>query len=160
VHRTVIVKRVHKPPLVEIPGRPIEEVPQHVIDKELLNTDDDKWLIYEIEEQAQPHHDVKLILLRNVDDYGVKGQVVSVPFNFAHTKLLLPGFAVYHTDENLALLGEMVIPEDLLVNSSETARQFIIYFSKRTFDICMSGSTPWTIQKWHIKASLRWKSIS
>ena len=29
----------------------------------------------EVEEKSQPHHDVKLILLRNVDDYGVKGQV-------------------------------------------------------------------------------------
>ena len=45
------------------------------MDKSVVGSDDDKWLIYEVEEKSQPHHDVKLILLRNVDDYGVKGQV-------------------------------------------------------------------------------------
>ena len=51
------------------------ETPQHLLDKSVVGSDDDKWLIYEVEEKAQHHHDVKLILLRNVDDYGVKGQV-------------------------------------------------------------------------------------
>jgi hypothetical protein len=51
------------------------ETPQHLVDKSVVGSDDDKWLIYEVEEKAQHHHDVKLILLRNVDDYGVKGQV-------------------------------------------------------------------------------------
>ena len=94
------------------------ETPQHLVDKSVVGSDDDKWLIYEVEEKSQLHHDVKLILVRNVDDYGVKGQVglrrgigiqqhfrppqvVSVPFHLAHPKLLLPGFAVYHTDENV-----------------------------------------------------------
>ena len=109
------------------------ETPQHLVDKSVVGSDDDKWLVYEVEEKAQLHHDVKLILLRNVDDYGVKGQVglnpslphqdlklkkfrvhlfsifqftrsyqvVSVPFHLAHPKLLLPGFADYHTEENV-----------------------------------------------------------
>merc|ERR1712032_671598 len=85
-----------------------------------------------VEEKSQPHHDVKLILLRNVDDYGVKGQVVSVPFHLAHPKLLLPGFADYHTEENVEKHKDIILPEDSIINSS-----------------------PWTIEKWHIKASLR-----
>ena len=56
-------------------GRTPLETPQHLVDKSVVGSDDDKWLIYEVEEKSQPHHDVKLILLRNVDDYGVKGQV-------------------------------------------------------------------------------------
>ena len=51
------------------------ETPQHLVDKSVVGSDDDKWLVYEVEEKSQLHHDVKLILLRNVDDYGVKGQV-------------------------------------------------------------------------------------
>ena len=131
---TVIVKRVYKPPLVKLPGKATRslnwcncygklgrsplETPQHLVDKSVVGSDDDKWLLYEVEEKSQLHHDVKLILVRNVDDYGVKGQVglrraigiwqhfrppqvVSVPFHLAHPKLLLPGFAVYHTDENV-----------------------------------------------------------
>ena len=55
-------------------GRTPLETPQHLVDKSIIGADDDKWLIYEVEEKSQPHHNVKLILLRNVDDYGVKGQ--------------------------------------------------------------------------------------
>jgi len=72
---TVIVKRVYKPPLVKLPGRSPLETPQHLVDKSVVGSDDDKWLLYEVEEKSQLHHDVKLILVRNVDDYGVKGQV-------------------------------------------------------------------------------------
>jgi len=152
---TVIVKRVYKPPLVKLPGRSPLETPQHLVDKSVVGSDDDKWLLYEVEEKSQLHHDVKLILVRNVDDYGVKGQVVSVPFHLAHPKLLLPGFAVYHTDENVEKHKDIILPEDSIINSSATARDFIAFFSKRVFDICLSSSTPWTIEKWHIKASLR-----
>ena len=44
---------------------------------------------------------VKLILKRSVDDFGKKGQIVNVPFRKAHKYLLLPGFAVYHTEVSL-----------------------------------------------------------
>ena len=100
-------------------------------------------------------------------------QVVSVPFHLAHPKLLLPGFADYHTEENVekyvyykeyAFLWlktpfcrhkDIILPEDSIINSSASAKEFITFFSKRVFDICLSNSTPWTIEKWHIKASLR-----
>ena len=99
--------------------------------------------------------------------------MVSVPFHLAHPKLLLPGFADYHTEENvekyvyckdLVFLRsdthfrrhkDIILPEDSIINSSASAKEFITFFSKRVFDICMSSSTPWTIEKWHIKASLR-----
>jgi len=152
---TVIVKRVYKPPLVKIPGRTPLETPQHLVDKSIIGADDDKWLIYEVEEKSQPHHNVKLILLRNVDDYGVKGQVVIVPFHLAHPKLLLPGFASYYTEENVEKHKDIILPEDSIINSSASAKDFIAFFSKRVFDVCLSSSTPWTIEKWHIKASLR-----
>ena len=99
--------------------------------------------------------------------------MVSVPFHLAHPKLLLPGFADYHTEENvekyvyfndlvflrsdthLCRHKDIILPEDSIINSSASAKEFITFFSKRVFDICMSSSTPWTIEKWHIKASLR-----
>merc|ERR1719339_644880 len=82
-------------------------------------------------------------------------QVVSVPFHLAHPKLLLPGFADYHTEENVEKHKDIILPEDSIINSSASAKEFITFFSKRVFDICLSGSTPWSIEKWHIKASLR-----
>jgi len=151
----VIVKRVHKPPLVKIPGKTELQTPQSIIDKKVVHSDDDKWMIYEVEEKSQPNHSVKVILLRNVDDFGKKGQIVTAKFKKAHKFLLLPGFAVYHNEENLELLKDIVIPEDQELYSSPTVRRFRNFYSKRAFDVCMNGNTPWTIEKWHIKAALR-----
>ena len=83
-------------------------------------------------------------------------QVVSVLFHEAHTKLLLPGFAVYHNADTVEEHKDILLPEEQRFHSSEASRQFAIFFSKRTFDICLSSTNAWTIEKWHIKASLRW----
>jgi len=152
---TVIVKRVHKPPLIKIPGATPLETPQRIIDSSVVDSDDDRWMLYEVEEKFQPHHKVKLILLRNVDDYGKKGQIVDVYFHLAYKHLLLPKFAVYHSKENVETYKDIIIPEGVNVYSSETAMAFINYYSKRVFDICMNMDVSWAIQPWHIKASLR-----
>ena len=84
---TITVKRVHKPPLIgDVPLK----TPQKQLDEAVRHTDDDKWMIYEVVEKSQHHHNVKLILLRNVDDYGRKGQVIEAEFSNAHKHLLLP----------------------------------------------------------------------
>ena len=41
---------------------------------------------------------MKVILTHNVDDYGVKGQIVSFPAIDVQRDLILPGFAVYHNE--------------------------------------------------------------
>ena len=98
---------------------------------------------------------MKLILLRNVDDYGKKGQIVNVFFHDAYKHLMLPKFAVYHSEENVEIYKDIIIPEDVNVFSSESAQKFISRYSKRTFDICMNMDVSWTIEPWHVKASLR-----
>ena len=103
---------------------------------------------------------MKLILLRNVDDYGQKGQVVDVFFHDAYKHLLLPKFAVYHSEENVETYKDIIIPQDVNVYSSESAQVFTSRYSKRVFDICMNMEVPWTIQLWHIKALLRLFYIS
>jgi len=152
---TVIVKRVHKPPLIETPGNHPLDTPQRILDREVIHSDDDRWMLYEVEEKFQPHHKIKLILLRNVDDFGKKGQIVDVVFHDAYNKLLLPKFAVYHSEENMELYKDIIIPEGTEVFSSEYAQKFNSRYSKRVFDICMNIETSWTIEPWHIKASLR-----
>ena len=136
-------------------GKSEVETPQRIIDKNVVHSDDDKWMIYEVEEKHQPHHEIKLILLRNVDDYGIKGQIIKWKFHEAHRDLILPRFAVYHSEENLEKYKDIVIPEGQITDSSPTIRPFMNYYSKRTFDICMNTRNSWTIEKWHIKASLR-----
>jgi len=152
---TVIVKRVHKPPILEIAGQSPHEIPQNMIDKRVVDTDDDRWMLYEVEEKFQPHHKVKLILLRNVDDYGKKGQIVDVFFHDAYKHLMLPKFAVYHSEENAELYKDIIIPEGTNVFTSASAQKFISTYSKRVFDICMNIEGSWAIEPWHVKASLR-----
>lgn len=147
---TVIVSRIHKPPLKTGPG-----VTQKVLDESVIDAEDYKYTVYKVEETNQPEHEVKLILTRTVDDFGIKGQIVNVPYRKAHRYLLLPDFAVYHSDENLEKYSNIIIPEDVEHNSTESARQMINYWSKRVLDVSLNMDVPWTIEKWHIKASLR-----
>lgn len=150
---TVIVSRIHKPPLKKGPLN--YPVPQKVLDESVVDAEDYKYTVYKVEEWKQPEHEVKLILKRTVDDFGVKGQIVNVPYRKAHKYLLLPGFAVYHSDDNLEKYAHIVLPEDAETNSTESARIMINWWSKRVLDVTLNMDVPWTIQKWHIKASLR-----
>jgi len=112
-------------------------------------------MLYEVVEKHQAHHKVKMILLRNVDDYGKKGQVVEVEWLSAHKHLLLPGFAVHHTEENCDKYRDILIPEGVEVWSSPSAQTFFNFFSKRVFDVSMNISNQWVIEPWHIRATLR-----
>ena len=76
-------------------------------------------------------------------------------FNRAYTDLLLPKFAVYWSEENLERYKDIVIPEGSKVYSSESARVFQSFYSKRVFDVRMNLYEPWTIEPWHIRATLR-----
>ena len=85
-------------------------------------------MLYEVVEKAQHHHKVKVILLRNVDDYGRRGQVIETDFLKAHNNLLLPGFAVYHTEENCDKHQDILIPGNTclsLVNTLYTCLSLV-----------------------------------
>ena len=98
---------------------------------------------------------VKIILLRNVDDYGVKGQIVNIAYTEAHKYILLPGFGVYHSPENVARHKNIIIPEETRLNSSESARLLANYWAKRVLDLGMSRDEEWRLEKWHVKAAFR-----
>ena len=57
---TVIVKRVYQPPLVTAVNRDAFETSQRVIDKSVVNTEDDKYMVYEVEEMWQKQEMVKV----------------------------------------------------------------------------------------------------
>ena len=80
---------------------------------------------------------------------------MNVFFHDAYKHLMLPKFAVYHSEENVELYKDIIIPEDVNVFSSESAQKFISRYSKRVFDICMNMDVSLTIEPWHIKALLR-----
>ena len=60
--------------------------------------------IYELVEDTTTtkHKNIEVILKSFVEGVGGKGDIVSLKPNIAYNKLLLPGLAVYKTDENIA----------------------------------------------------------
>ena len=76
--------------------------------------------IYKALEEDQPLEPIRVILLHNTEDFGPRGQIVVVENpKEARRDLLLPGLAVYATDENLEKYKDIIIPEDELVYSSQ-----------------------------------------
>lgn len=151
---TVIVKRVWKPPLVKS-HTGSWKVSQKKIDESVVHTEDDKYMVYEVEQERHPKNNVKIILLKNVELYGIKGQIISPPSVYANRDLLLPGLAVYHNEENLEKYSEIVIPEGTKLHSSEIARKIARRWGSKKVAVNLSMETPWTLEKWHIIASLR-----
>ena len=98
---------------------------------------------------------MKIILLRNVDDYGVKGQIVNIAYTEAHKFILLPGFGVYHSPENVGRYADIILPEETRLHSSESGRQLGNYWAKRVLDVGMSLDEDWSLEPWHIKAAFR-----
>eukprot|EP00088_Acartia_fossae_P069582 TRINITY_DN9122_c0_g1_i10.p1 TRINITY_DN9122_c0_g1~~TRINITY_DN9122_c0_g1_i10.p1 ORF type:complete len:296 (-),score=43.28 TRINITY_DN9122_c0_g1_i10:66-953(-) len=154
---TVIVTRVHKPPLVLNKDGEAKDVPQKKINESVSwDIEDGKYVVYQRDPEILPEQSVKVILLRNMDDYGVKGQIITVKSVIANRDLLLPGHAVYHNDENLEKYSDIVIPEETKMFSSDVARKIYSNWSKRCLDVCMSMDVKeWTLERWHVKASLR-----
>ena len=89
---TIIVKRVHKPPLV---GNKPLETSQKTLDESVKHTDDDKWMLYEVVEKSQRHHTIKVILLRNVDDYGRRGQVIILASHWSILLILASDWSIH-----------------------------------------------------------------
>ena len=56
--------------------------------------------------------------------------MVEVEWLSAHKHLLLPGFAVHHTEENCNKYRDILIPEGVEVWSSPSAQTFFNFFSK------------------------------
>lgn len=91
-----------------------------------------------------------------VSGIGDKGEVVSLPPTQAYNKLLLPGLAVYKTDENMkkyAVVKEQSKGTEL--HSSLFALRTVNVLEKRILNVVMNKDEPWVLEPWHIRASLR-----
>ena len=83
--------------------------------------------------------------------------MVTLPAEQVHKELLLPGLAVYASPENLEKYSEIVIPENSIQYSSDTAQKQLPLVSKLVVPIVMCGdaSERWLIEPWHIRIALR-----
>ena len=81
-----------------------------------------------------------------------------MPTEEAHKKLLLLGFAIYASPENLSKYADIVISEDSVSYSSEATQEKLPSMSKIVTPVVMSGedySEKWSVEPWHIRTALR-----
>ncbi|XP_053946954.1 39S ribosomal protein L9, mitochondrial [Anastrepha obliqua] len=116
-----------------------------------------KHFIYELVEDTNVKRrpNLELVLKTYVEGVGEKGDVVSVRPNFAYNKLLLPGLAVYKTEENIKLYSKTEEDKQTITHSSAFAQRTINNIERFSLAVVMNKDHPWVVEKWHIKASLR-----
>lgn len=111
--------------------------------------------MYNFVENAEtlPKPNINVILTKYVNELGYAGDLVSVQPHYAYSKLILPGLAVYDNPENRAKYGteEKLLQE----RRSPYIERTIGVFGRRTVSVVMNKLKPWTIEPWHIRASMR-----
>lgn len=97
--------------------------------------------------------DISVILTDYVDGLGYKGDLVTVRPNMAYNKLLLTGLAVYDTPENRVKYNtEARLAEE---RQSPFIVRTVNVFGRRLVAVCMNKFTPWVVEPWHIRVSMR-----
>ncbi|XP_050295648.1 39S ribosomal protein L9, mitochondrial [Anthonomus grandis grandis] len=117
-----------------------------------------KHFIYELVKDTsagkQPLIDV--ILTSYVSGLGNIGDKVLVRQQYAYNNLLLPGLAVYASEENLEKFRDYVLDSNADVHfSSANAVMMMDCLARMTLSVVMNKEQPWTIEPWHITASFR-----
>ena len=122
-----------------------------------------KFFIYDLVENTvtRKHKPVDLVLLDNVKNIGTKGQKVTIGPIKAYESLLLPKLAVYATPENIKeyISDDSEAKQDMNIQSSEFVDKTLSELSQHYLSVQMSAYTPWTIEKWHLRASFRKEGI-
>lgn len=99
---------------------------------------------------------LEVILTAFVNGIGDRGDIVSLRRRDAYNKLLLPGLAVYKTDENIERYGSLKDDVNKEVShSSPHAQRTLSVLERRMLSVVMNKDHPWVLEPWHIRASLR-----
>lgn len=116
-----------------------------------------RHFIYELikDTNLEKKKPIEVILTTFVDGYGNPGKRVSVPPFVAYNKLLLPGFAVYPTPENIEKYCNKGRDMNELYCSSSTVQRTLNVLSTLNLGVKMSKDNPWTLETWHIRTSFR-----
>ncbi|KAL6255781.1 hypothetical protein P5V15_013024 [Pogonomyrmex californicus] len=97
-----------------------------------------------------------LILTEYVSGLGNVGTRISMHPEEAYPKFLLPKRAVYATPENIEKYTKLATDQgDDTLFSSVSVEKTIKYLSRKRISIVISKDVPWTLEKWHVKASFR-----
>lgn len=90
-----------------------------------------------------------------MDGIGDKGDIVSLKPNLAYNNLILNNLAVYKTPEAIQKYAQVETEKVEKVHSSPFAQRTVNMLNLLNLAVVMNKNENWTIEKWHIKASLR-----
>lgn len=97
---------------------------------------------------------INLILTKYAPGFGERGTFLTIDQITGYQKLLLPGFAVYASPDEIQKFSKE--GKSAQTHSSSLVMETIDKIQKRSpFSIVMNKEMPWTIERWHIRASFR-----
>ncbi|XP_011496523.1 PREDICTED: 39S ribosomal protein L9, mitochondrial [Ceratosolen solmsi marchali] len=109
-------------------------------------------LIEDTDLRKKPNID--LILTKDIESYGKKGDKISLKRLKAYNDFLLPGLAVYATPENIQKYMSIVISTEHQ-HSSKYAIELLKVLEKCCLIVNMNIDNHWKLEKWHIKVNFR-----
>ncbi|XP_049811268.1 39S ribosomal protein L9, mitochondrial [Schistocerca nitens] len=143
---TVILRRKWPPGLYKKSQQPKKLRGRHHVYEFVENT----------EFKKQP--EIEVILTGYVKGLGDRGDRVFVKPNYAYNELLLPGLAVYVTPNNI----ERYCTDEnnrQRTYSSPFVQRTLGFLSNMNLPIIMNKEVPWTVEPWHVRASLRKRGV-
>merc|ERR1712045_64926 len=155
-HRTAVVLKRFKTP-TRIPSMNATQEEINNIVKINDGKNDYEFYRYEVvtETDAEPG-EIKIILLKSSEEFGMRGQIRTLNAKIARQELLLPGFAVYASPGNLEKYKDIVIPEDKIISSSESSQEILVDLTKKVFAVDIQVSEAnyvlYTLQKEEVYA--------
>ncbi|KAJ9592175.1 hypothetical protein L9F63_001291 [Diploptera punctata] len=116
-----------------------------------------RHFIYDLVEDTnlRKNEDLEVILTDYVKGVGNPGDKIKMKENFVYNNFLLPGLAVYASEQNVEKFGKNIGIEEKLKFSSPYVQDTMKYLSDITVKILMNKEVAWIIQPWHVRSSFR-----
>lgn len=103
----------------------------------------------------QPAGDMPVILVKDVEGVGLRGEVLGVARKLARNMLLPTGAAIYASPENLAKHKEESKNVEDIPRQSIVAQKTIRQLQAMTLRIPMNPNVSWTLNKTHVRVAFR-----
>lgn len=116
-----------------------------------------RHFVYDLVEDTDTRKkkELEVILTDFVTGIGNRGDRIIMKQDTAYHKLLLPGFAVYATPENVQKFSHLKDDEHKPKYSSPFVEKTISILQNMNVMVLMNRDIPWTVEPWHIRLSFR-----
>jgi len=106
-------------------------------------------------ELPKPKTHLEVILKQYVEGVGVKGEIVSLPKEIAREELLLPGYAVYASPENIDKYATKHEIDSAQMQSTKSAPVTARQLQNLLLAVFVNNDINWTLNENHIVVALR-----